>query len=177
MEKIGVFCSACQQIDDIYFETARQLGEWMGRNGKTLVFGGSNLGVMDCIAQAVKTAGGKVFGVVPEILEQRGCVSSVLDVNFACVNLSDRKDIMIEESDIIVALPGGIGTLDEIFTVASAHSIGYHDREVVLYNVDGFWNPLMAMLDEMEQKGFMRHGVASYLKVVDTFDELTKLLE
>lgn len=177
MEKIGVFCSACKQIDDIYFETARQLGTWMGQHGKTLVFGGSSLGVMDCIARAVKDAGGRVFGVVPEILEQRGCVSDVLDVNFACVNLSDRKDIMIEESEILVALPGGVGTLDEIFTVVSAHSIGYHDRHVLLYNVDGFWDSLIALLDEMEKKGFLRQGVEEYLTVVSTFDELTKMLD
>ena len=177
MERIGIFCAACEQIDKSYFDAARELGLWMGREGKTLVYGGSDLGLMDCIARSVKEAGGRVFGVVPQILEERNHVSDLLDVNFACVNLSDRKDIMIEESDVMVALPGGVGTLDEVFTVVSAHSIGYHQKKVILYNVGGYWNELINCLETMQQKGFMRHGVEEYLTVVDTLDELKQMLK
>ena len=101
MERIGVYCSSSVKIDKKYFDAARQLGEWIGSNGKWLVYGGSNRGTMGTLAAAVKQSGGRVMGVVPTALEERDIVSDDLDVNFRCENLSDRKDIMIQESDIL----------------------------------------------------------------------------
>ena len=134
--RIGVFCAASEQIDPLYIEKAEELGAWIGSQGKWLVYGGSNLGLMEATAKAVKANGGQVMGVVPTLLEERGRVSTLLDVIFPTVNLSDRKDLMLQEADILVALPGGIGTLDEIFHVLAAGSLGYHDKQVILYNVD-----------------------------------------
>ena len=115
MEKIGIFCSASESIDKAYFEKATELGAWMGKEGKTLVYGGSNMGLMECVAQAVKQNGGTVVGVVPSKLEEAGRASNLLDKAIRTAGLSDRKDTMIALSDILVALPGGIGTMDEIF--------------------------------------------------------------
>ena len=107
MEKIGIFCSASENIDKMYFESARRIGEWIGQTGKTLIYGGANLGLMECVARTVKENGGKVIGVVPTKLEENGRVSSLLDEVIHTRNLSDRKDIMTEKSDVLVALPGG----------------------------------------------------------------------
>ena len=109
MDKIGIFCSACEQISPRYFECTRELGVWMATEGKTLVYGGADMGLMECIAHTVKEHGGKVVGVVPTKLEEKGRVSDLLDVTFHTVNLSDRKDVILQESDILVALPGGVG--------------------------------------------------------------------
>ena len=117
MEKIGIFCSASGSIDPIYFDAAHQIGEWMGKNGKTLIYGGANLGLMECVAKAVKENGGHVIGVVPSKLEENGKVSTYPDEIIATHDLSDRKDIILQQSDVLVALPGGIGTLDEVFHV------------------------------------------------------------
>lgn len=96
----------------------------MGQNGKTLIYGGANIGLMECVARAAKENGSMVMGVVPTKLEERGRVSDLLDVTFRTDNLSDRKDVMLHEADVVVALPGGVGTLDEIFHVmAAAHWI------------------------------------------------------
>ena len=100
MEKIGIFCSAAANIDKMYFESARQIGEWMGKTGKTLIYGGADLGLMECVARAVKENGGKVIGVVPTKLEEKGRVCTFLDEVIHTHNLSDRKDIMTEKSDI-----------------------------------------------------------------------------
>lgn len=177
MNAIGIFCSASSQIDPVYFEKAEELGVWLGKNEKTLVYGGSNGGLMECIAKAVKENGGRVFGVIPSILETQNRVSDYVDIDFRCDNLSDRKDTMLQESQIMVALPGGIGTLDELFTVMASATIGYHHKKVVLYNVNGFWNSLTAMLDEMQQKHFIRGSWREYCMVADTFEELTALLK
>lgn len=169
---ICVFCSANSNLAPEYFERTRELGSWIGRNGHTLVFGGCNLGLMQEVAKAVHESGGMTVGVVPTIVERGGKVSDYVDVKILCDNLSDRKDLMIERSDVIVALPGGVGTLDEIFTVLAAASIGYHRKRVLLYNIGGFWDSLVAMLADLKRRGVMRAGFDDTLAVVGCLDEL-----
>lgn len=172
MEKIGIFCSASENIDKMYFDEANRIGQWMGRNNKTLIYGGANLGLMECVAQAVKANGGRVIGIVPSKLEENGKVSTCLDEMIRTNNLSDRKEIMTNESDILVALPGGIGTLDEVFTVMAAASIGYHRKKVIFYNANGFYDKLLNVLDELQEKGFSRRPLSDFYEVANSFDEL-----
>lgn len=173
---ICIFCSANSNIPTEYFERTSELGTWMGANGHTLVFGGCNLGLMECVAKAVHDAKGMTVGVVPTIVEKGGKVSDYVDVKILCDNLSDRKDLMIERSDVIIALPGGVGTLDEIFTVLAAASIGYHSKRVILYNIDGFWDSLIAMLDDLKTRGVLRAGFEDTVKVAHTLDEIAALI-
>lgn len=173
---ICIFCSANSNIPTEYFERTSELGTWMGANGHTLVFGGCNLGLMECVAKAVHDAKGMTVGVVPTIVEKGGKVSDYVDVKILCDNLSDRKDLMIERSDVIIALPGGVGTLDEIFTVLAAASIGYHNKCVILYNIGGFWDSLIAMLDDLKARGVLRAGFEDTVKVAHTLDEIAALI-
>ena len=173
---ICIFCSANSNIPVEYFERTSELGTWMGANGHTLVFGGCNLGLMECVAKAVHEAKGMTVGVVPTIVEKGGKVSEYVDVKILCNNLSDRKDLMIERSDVIIALPGGVGTLDEIFTVLAAASIGYHNKRVILYNIGGFWDSLIAMLDDLKARGVLRAGFDDTVKVAHTLDEIAALI-
>ena len=173
---ICIFCSANSNIPTEYFERTSELGTWMGANGHTLVFGGCNLGLMECVAKAVHEAKGMTVGVVPTIVEKGGKVSEYVDVKILCDNLSDRKDLMIERSDVIIALPGGVGTLDEIFTVLAAASIGYHNKRVILYNIGGFWDSLIAMLDDLKARGVLRAGFEDTVKVAHTLDEIAALI-
>ena len=173
---ICIFCSANSNIPTEYFERTSELGTWMGANGHTLVFGGCNLGLMECVAKAVHNAKGMTVGVVPTIVEKGGKVSDYVDVKILCDNLSDRKDLMIERSDVIIALPGGVGTLDEIFTVLATASIGYHNKRVILYNIGGFWDSLIAMLDDLKTRGVLRAGFEDTVKVAHTLDEIAALI-
>ena len=172
MEKIGIFCSASDNIDKMYFESASQIGKWMGQTGKTLIYGGASLGLMECIARAVKENGGKVIGVVPAKLEENGKVSTLLDEEIHTRNLSDRKDIITEKSEVLVALPGGVGTLDEIFHVIAPASIGYHQKKVIFYNEHGFYDELLKALHTLEDKGFARQPFSTYYEVANTLNEL-----
>ena len=173
---ICIFCSANSNIPTEYFERTSELGTWMGANGHTLVFGGCNLGLMECVAKAVHDAKGMTVGVVPTIVEKGGKVSDYVDVKILCNNLSDRKDLMIERSDVIIALPGGVGTLDEIFTVLAAASIGYHNKRVILYNIGGFWDSLIAMLNDLKARGVLRAGFEDTVKVAHSLDEIAALI-
>jgi uncharacterized protein (TIGR00730 family) len=97
------------------------------------------------------------------------------NIEIPCDNLSDRKDLMLAQSDIFVALPGGIGTLDEIFTIAAAHTIGYHHKMVILYNMKGFWNSTIALLDDMAEKSMIRGDWRDVIEVADNLEELAKM--
>lgn len=177
MKSVAVFCAASENIAPGYFEAAAEVGTMLGRLGATLVYGGARFGLMEATAKAAKTAGAHVLGVVPDILVERDRVSTLLDEMIPCRNLSERKDIMLERSDVLVALPGGVGTLDEIFHVLAAATIGYHNKCVVLYNVNGYWNTLMTMLDEMSQAGFVRGEFEKYMVVANSLAELEEIIK
>lgn len=174
--KIGVFCSANERIDPDFFEMTKELGEWIASEDHTLVFGGTDMGLMECIAKTVHKDGAQVYGVVPTMVEQRGRVSDYNDVEIRCENLSDRKDLMLMHSDVLIALPGGIGTLDEIFTIAASHTIGYHRKKIVLYNMKGFWDKLIALLEDLQEKGFIRGNYQDYIAVANNLEELKKIV-
>ncbi len=170
--KIGVFCSANQQLDPDYFLLTEQLGRWMAETGHTLVYGGVNQGLMECVARAVHESGGRTIGVIPQIVEKSGRISSFVDVEVLCDNLSDRKQLMMDQSDVFIALPGGIGTLDEVFTVAASATIGYHHKRVVLYNMKGFWDGAIRMLDDLQAKGVIRGSWQTQIAVANNLDEI-----
>ena len=119
---------------------------------------------------------GNLIGVVPRIVERGGRMSDRLTVHIPCDNLSDRKDLLLAHSDVVVALPGGIGTLDEVFTVAAAHTIGNHQKRIILYNIGGFWNTLIALLDDLQQRGMIRGHWKDYISVANSFEELTAMI-
>ena len=173
--KIAVFCSANSNIAPIYFERTAELGRYMALHGHELVFGGCNMGLMECIARSVSENGGHSIGVIPSKIEEHGAISKyVCDRRFVS-NLSQRKDLMLELADIVVALPGGIGTLDEVFTVAAAATIGYHSKKIVLYNIDGFWNKLYDTLLHLQESGFIRGKLTDYIILTDKLEDIFTL--
>jgi hypothetical protein len=175
--KICVFCSANEQIDPVFFKRAEELGKWAAENGHTIVYGGVNQGLMECLGRAAHEAGGHTIGIVPTIVEKTGRLSDYVDIEIPCDNLSDRKQLMMDYADIFVALPGGIGTLDEVFTVAASATIGYHQKLVILYNTKDFWNPLITLLDDLQSRGMIRGQWHDYIKPVESIEELKELID
>lgn len=174
--KICVFCSANQQIDLEFFTMTEELGAWAAKKGHSIVYGGVNQGLMECLGKAVKAHQGQTIGVVPMIVERSGRLSDYVDIEIPCDNLTDRKQLMMDQADVFIALPGGIGTIDEVFTVAASATIGYHNKQVILYNMKGFWNPLIAMLDELQSKGMIRGSWRDYIKTADSIEEISQII-
>ena len=174
--RIGIFCSANNLIDPTFFLLTEELGRWAARNGHIIVFGGVNQGLMECVAKAVKESGGETVGVVPSIVEETGRTSQYNDRVLTCNNLNERKQLMLDESDVFIALPGGVGTLDEVFTVAASYTIGYHHKRVILYNMKGFWDSTISMLDDLQQRGMVRGQWRDYICVADNLDESGRIL-
>ena len=174
--KIAVYLSSHDNLAPEYTAAAETLGSWMGRNGHTLVYGGARKGLMETLAQAVRRSGGSVYGVVPQLLIDRGFVSTAIDVQFPVADLADRKRVMVQQSDVAVALPGGIGTLDEVFSELSANTIGQQARQVVLCNVGGVWDSLIATLRDLQSKHLAYCGSHIGLVVTDSAEQLCQTL-
>lgn len=174
---IGVYLSSKSDLPESYGETAHDVGRLIGERGCTLVYGGAKKGLMEILAQSVKQHGGRIYGMVPDILVERGIVSDLIDVTFRCVNLSDRKEMMNRESDVIIALPGGIGTLDEVFTVMANATIGIRRQPLIFFNIDGCWNSTLAALEELGYQGLITGEPEDYFYTVETVEELEELLD
>lgn len=173
--KLCIFCSANNDIDADFFKTTRELGTWAALNGHTIVFGGHDAGLMKAVSHAAKEAGGKVIGVVPKKIEEMGRLSPVLDVCIPCRDLTERKELMMQEGDAFIVLPGGLGTLDELFTVVAAATLDFHQKPVILLNMKGFWDSLINCLDDLQAKGVMRRDWRDYIQVVDSVEALRQL--
>ena len=174
--KIAVYCSANRNIDPDFFTATDELGKWMGSEGHTLVYGGCNMGLMECIGKACKESGAMTIGIIPTLIESTGRTSKFVDVEIPCENLSDRKDLMLTQSDIAIALPGGIGTLDEILSMAASHTIGYHQKKIILYNLKGFWNPFIQVLDDLQQKGFIRGDYHDSIEIASSLEDIQRII-
>ena len=174
--KICVFCSANEKIDPDFFVMTEELGRWIADNGHSLVYGGVNQGLMECVAKAAKTAGGRTIGIVPTKVEESGRTSDYVEIEMPCDNLTDRKQLMMDQSDAFIALPGGLGTLDEVFTVVASATIGYHHKPVILYNMKKFWYPLIDLLDDFDTRHMIRGEWGHYIKIADSLEEISQLI-
>jgi len=174
--KIGIFCSANNDIDPDFFALTEELGRWMAENNHQLVYGGCESGLMSSIGYAVHNNGGMAIGVVPSKIEEGNMVAKCLDVDIPVANLADRKEIMTEKSDVVIALPGGVGTLDEVFSVVAGNTIGYHKKRVILYNMKGFWNSLLSLLDDLQQRGMIRGDYHDMITSANNLDEIKQIL-
>ena len=175
MQNIGVFLSSRSDVSAAYHEAARQVGQWIGETRRTLLYGGSKLGLMEVLARAAKEAGARVFGIVPQFVVDRNHVSELLDVEIRTAGLSDRKTVIIDRSDVLVALPGGVGTLDEVFTLLAGRTANETNKRVILYDVDGCWQPLIDLLDRLVEAGLYSAEERQKVGVATNIDELDAL--
>jgi uncharacterized protein (TIGR00730 family) len=156
IKSICVFCGSSPGADPDYTTAARQLGRLMGQQGITLVYGGSNIGLMRAIADACLAEGGHVIGVMPQGLIDREVAYTDLKEFHVVESMSIRKEKMAELSDAFIAMPGGIGTLDEIFEAMSWNQLEIMDKPVALLNTKGFYDQLVSFLDYTVQQRFVR---------------------
>ncbi|MEI6201635.1 MAG: TIGR00730 family Rossman fold protein [Hyphomicrobiales bacterium] len=177
IKKICVYCGSGPGSDPAFVETARTLGKAMAKNGIGLVYGGGTVGLMGEIGDAVLDNGGDITGIIPEFLMIRERASRRGEV-VVVQNMHERKQQMFEQADAFVALPGGIGTLEEIVEQMTWKQLGRHQKPILLANINGFWDPLCALLDHMNKLAFIRPGLdVTYLVADRAEDILPKLLD
>jgi uncharacterized protein (TIGR00730 family) len=154
MTAFAVYTSSSDAIDPRYPAFARAFGRRLGERGDALVYGGTDVGVMGVLAAAVREAGGHVTGVLPRLMVAHGIADEACDELVVTEDMSARKQQMIARADAFVALPGGFGTLEELLEVLTLKQLGYHDKPIVLCNVDGFYDPLLAFFDALYATNF-----------------------
>ncbi len=155
MLSICVYCGSRLGDSARFVATAQEMGEAIARRGARLVYGGGRVGLMGVVADAALAAGGLVVGVIPEALLQREVGHSRLTELLVVRSMHERKQAMAERADAFVALPGGIGTLEELYEVWSWQQLGYHDKPVALLNVDGYYDPLIDFMAQSVRRGFV----------------------
>ncbi|MFZ1815676.1 MAG: TIGR00730 family Rossman fold protein [Rhizobiaceae bacterium] len=158
IRSICVYCGSQPGASPVYRDAARTLGTQMARAGISLVYGGGAKGIMGAIADAVMENGGHVTGIIPDFLvgkETAGPSLARLSETIVTKDMHERKHAMFERSDAFVALPGGIGTLEELVEVMTWAQLGRHEKPICLANIAGFWEPVLAMLEHMKGEGFI----------------------
>jgi uncharacterized protein (TIGR00730 family) len=180
IRSICVYCGSSPGKDGAYLNAARTLGKAMGGAGMRLVYGGGARGIMGAIAEATAEAGGSVMGIIPRFLMNKEASEAALarlDNVVVTEDMHARKHRMFEESDAFVALPGGIGTLEEIVEIMTWAQLGRHRKPMVFGNVGGFWNPMMALMEHMKREGFLHSAhLVQPLLVDDPADILPAVL-
>jgi uncharacterized protein (TIGR00730 family) len=155
MRRLAVYCGASMGTNPAFADVARALGLEMARRGIGLVYGGGRLGLMGVVADAVLADGGEAHGVIPKALIDLEVAHRGLTELHVVSTMHERKALMTDLADAFVAIPGGIGTLDELFEAWSWNALGYHAKPFALLNVDGFWDGMIAFLDHVTASGFM----------------------
>ena len=156
LRAVCVFCGSSAPADPRYRDAARALGALIARRGVDLVYGAGSVGLMGELADAALGQGGRVIGVIPAGLFAREVGHTGLTELHEVASMHERKQLMYDLSDAFVALPGGLGTLEELAEVATWSQLGLHSKPVVLLDVDGFWEPLVSQLDRMAGAGLLR---------------------
>ena len=150
-----VYCGSRPGTDPAYVDAARAVGEWIGRHGGQLVYGGGRNGLMGVVADATMAAGGRVVGIIPKALVEKEWAHHGCSELHVVDTMHERKRLMAEHADAFLALPGGIGTLEELFEVWTWRQLGYHDKPVGLLNLGGYYDSLLAFLRTSVQQQFM----------------------
>jgi uncharacterized protein (TIGR00730 family) len=175
LKRICVYCGSGPGSDPAFVAAARALGAILADNGIGLVYGGGSVGLMGELADAVLDRGGKVIGIIPTFLKNREHANPRGEV-IVTRDMHERKQRMFDEADAFVALPGGVGTLEEVVEQMTWAQLGRHQKPILLANIQKFWDPLCALLDHMEELQFIRPGLAVDYLVAERVNDILPML-
>ncbi|MFC6171121.1 LOG family protein [Loigolactobacillus jiayinensis] len=154
MKNITIFCGSNTGLDPKFQQQALALGQYMAQHQQALIYGGSDIGLMHDVSHSMTAAGGEVIGVIPQIFVDRGQANPHLTQLIQVADMSERKTKLIELADAFIVLPGGFGTFEELWQALSWSQLGLHHKPIAIFNIDGFFDPLVATLQQMIDSGF-----------------------
>ena len=176
MKSICVYCGSSASNEAAYIDAGRDLGKLLGESGQRLVYGGASIGIMGAIADATLAAGGEVLGVMPNSLVELEVQHEGLTELIVVNSMHERKAKMVEQSDGFIALPGGFGTLDELFETLTWAQLGYHDKPVGVLNVNGYFDALFEFLNNAVEKALVKQKHLDMLHVSSNSIELLEMM-
>jgi uncharacterized protein (TIGR00730 family) len=173
---VCVYCGSKPGAQAHFEQVARAVGDWIGRHGGQLVYGGGRNGLMGTVADSTRAAGGRVVGIIPSALVEREWAHTGCDELHVVDTMHERKRMMMERADAFLALPGGIGTFEELFEAWTWRQLGYHDKPVGILNTQGYYDKLLRFIDQVVQDGFMGDWQVDLVQVGDQAEALLQAL-
>lgn len=172
MKSICVFCASSLGNDPVYAETAFELGEILAENGIELIYGGAQVGLMGKVAEGSLSHNGKVTGIIPGFLKTKEIVHANLTELITVKTMHERKALMHDKSDAFIALPGGFGTLEELFEILTWAQLSLHKKPVGILNVNGYYDPLIQLVEKMIDEELLRNEYKRMLLISDSIEDL-----
>jgi uncharacterized protein (TIGR00730 family) len=176
-KKITIYCGAAYSSMKSICETAKEIGKYIATQQWTLIYGGGNSGLMGTIAQAAIENQGKVIGIITKHLEGIEGKCDGVERLEVVATMAERKKKLFDYSDILLVLPGGVGTLDEFFDNLVGHKIDLHTKPIIIFNHEDFWTPLIKILDHLVEHNFVKQHHLRHLHIANNLDQLTNLLQ
>jgi uncharacterized protein (TIGR00730 family) len=177
IRSVTVYCSSSRNIDETYYVAGRELGYALARHNWALVYGGNRVGLMGVLSDSVRAGKGRVIGITPQQFIDLGVHDTLADELVVSNNMRDRKAVMEQRGDAFVTLPGGLGTFEEIFEIICGKQLGYHNKPIVLLNINGYYDPLLTMIEHGVKQNFIKEKAKSLYHVSTTVADAMKYLE
>lgn len=174
---ITLYGAASERIDRAYIDGVEALGLAMAKRGHTMVFGAGSTGLMGAAARGMHKGGGRIIGVTPHFMHTLEPVSDLCTELIATETMAERKTIMEEKADAFIITPGGLGTLDEFFQILTLKILGRHDKPIILYNINGYWDSLLGVIGAYILKSFISPEVANDFTICETPESVFKVIE
>ncbi len=172
VQSVCIYCGSSNHVDAAYKEIAKDIGKSFAERGLHIIYGGGHVGLMGLMADAALEAGGKVVGIIPEHIRSHEIQHTGLTELIVVDSMHERKSLMAEKADAFVVLPGGFGTLEEAFEILTWKQLALHNKPIVIYNVNGFWTPLLNLIEYLIENGFAPKTNRTIFKVAQDKDQL-----
>ena len=175
-KNICCFCGASSEVSNRYHKIAKDFGIFLAKNDMTLVYGGGALGLMGTLSNSVLQNKGYVIGIFPKILDEKEQLNENIQEIILVNSMFERKKVMIEKSDAFVILPGGFGTLDELFEALTLKMLGLHNKPIIILNSDGFWNELITLFQKIKAHKFGNYNIGKEFFMIDDIDQINSII-
>jgi len=177
IKNVCVYCGSSSNVDPAYKEAATRLGNLIAEAGMNVVYGGGRVGLMGLVADGALDKGAKVVGIIPHHIEEREVQHDNLTEMHVVDTMHIRKQMMVDRSQAFAILPGGLGTLDELFEIMTWKQLGLHDKPIIVINMNGYWDKLLELTGNLAKEGFMRDTDMNVITVVDSVDDVVDALK
>lgn len=176
IQSVCVYCGSSNDVDETYKVAAEALGRSLAQNNMRVVFGGGNVGLMGIVASSALAEGGEVYGIIPSHIAEKENAHTTLTKLDVVETMHERKQMMVDNSDAFVILPGGLGTMDEFFEIITWWQLGLHNKPIIIANIDGYWQLLIDLVEHLIAKSFARQSDRDHMKVAQTVEDVLGLL-
>jgi uncharacterized protein (TIGR00730 family) len=177
IQAVTVFLSSAKRVDRVYFDAARALGSAIAKEGWAVVYGGNYIGCMASLADGAREMGGKVIGITPKLFVDENVADTLCDELIVTESMRHRKQMLEQRGDAFIALPGGLGTFEEFFEIVVGRQLQYHQKPVILLNIDDFYTPLLQMIDRGVEQHFIRETARKIITVATSVPHAIDLLK